>query len=134
LVVARIWVAETQLGKLAWKVSEADDISDGQKVVVVVLRVCLLACFLTKWTTPIPGVLRVGGEKIQTSLLAWKWAQLSSVWTLLQTLSKARKAERNSWGVSLQNGGRRDHERGLGSARGDRIPVPKTPWLILSQV
>ncbi len=41
--MARIWVAETQLGKLAWKVSEADDISDGQKVVVVVLRVCLLA-------------------------------------------------------------------------------------------
>jgi hypothetical protein len=41
--VARIWVAETQLGKLAWKVFEADDISDGQKVVVVVLRVCLLA-------------------------------------------------------------------------------------------
>jgi hypothetical protein len=41
--VARIWVAETQLGKLAWKVSEADDISDVQKVVVVVLRVCLLA-------------------------------------------------------------------------------------------
>jgi hypothetical protein len=47
---------------------------------------------------------------------------------------KARKAERNSLGVSLQNGGRRDHEGGLGSARGDRIPVPKTPWLILSQV
>jgi hypothetical protein len=76
----------------------------------------------------------VGGDKIQTSLLAWKWALLSSVWTLLQTLSKARKAERNSLGVSLQNGGRRDHEGGLGSARGDRIPVPKTPWLILSQV
>ncbi len=59
---------------------------------------------------------------------------LSSVWTLLQTLSKARKAERNSLGVSLQNGGRRAHEAGLGSVRGDRIPVPKTPWLILSQV
>jgi len=41
--VARIWVAETKLGKLAWKVFEADCISDGQKVVVVVLRVCLLA-------------------------------------------------------------------------------------------
>ncbi len=62
--MARIWVAETQLGKLVWKVSEADDISDGQKVVVVVLRICLLACFLTKWTTPIPGVLRVGRDKI----------------------------------------------------------------------
>jgi hypothetical protein len=92
----------------------------------------LLACFLTKWTTPsFEGGRR---QDSQTSLFAWKWAQLSSVWTLLQTLSKARKAERNSLGVSLQIGGRRDHEGGLGSARGDRIPVPKTPWLILSQV